>query len=128
MSRSLNLRSTPTIPFILPIQSDLVTNAIVTFRQKGENLLDKKLNETGVSIVDDNLIVRLTETETSLFSENYNLFIQVKLQIGESVFVSRPIVLDVYNTYNTELFDDSSELTSNLSFGTIKLNFNEDVK
>lgn len=121
---SFNIGSTTTFPFILPVDSKYLTKCVITFRQGGENILNKQLNDYGVKTHDKNLIVKMSEEESLLFSKDYTVFVQVKLKIGNNILVSEPVVFDVDNTFYLEQLSEDSPVNAEIICGTIPLIFN----
>ena len=56
--------TTPTLKFDTPYAAALIDNGYITFKQRGQIVIDKPLDDANVTISDNSIIVELTQAET----------------------------------------------------------------
>lgn len=93
--------TTPTHIFKLPTLVETLKDALITYAQNGQIVVEKKLEDC---IIDQNKItVKLTQEETNKFSEG-NVKIQMRvLTTGGSAFASQIFTLCCHNVLDDEV-------------------------
>lgn len=93
--------TTPTFTFTLSIDTANITSLLLTFRQKGRNILN--LTEDDVTMTGNNVDVSLTQEQTKLFSVG-KAFAQFRVKLtDDTVESSNPVGITISETYNTEI-------------------------
>ncbi len=78
-----------------------VTEALITYSQNGNTILEKTLTDLTPNIDNNVFRLALTEDETRLFAPGKAL-IQVRVKIGDGALCSQMIWLTVKPTLNSE--------------------------
>ncbi len=102
MPKIITRGTTPTITFPLPVAPTLIRAAAVTFRQEGENRLEKTLAEGGLILTENRLLIPLTQPDTLQLQAGVRCAVQVKLKTGDTVIASAPAELFVQPIFSEE--------------------------
>lgn len=95
--------TTPTHYFGIPISKERVKNIRVTYRQDNRNILDMGIDR--FEIVGNKAKVTLSQQETFAFTAGIKAKVKIRVLSTEGVLFSnrRPIMINVYESYNNEV-------------------------
>ena len=94
--------TTPTFHYTFKFATDFIKDLRWSFRQEGETLVDKKLEDVIMS--DNKVSVKLTQEETLKFMAGVDLEIKMRILTTEGDVIStKPTVEKVEETYNEEI-------------------------
>lgn len=62
--------TTPTLTFTTPYAANLISDGYITFDQRGQTVVEKRLTDAGVTIADNSIAVVFTQEETLAFNAN----------------------------------------------------------
>lgn len=79
--------TTPRHTFIFPFDPADCSEIIVTYQQKGVDVLEKTLNDMEIDSTENTISYRLSQEETLGFSEGF-VRLQVKAKVGNNVMAS----------------------------------------
>lgn len=92
--------TTPTHTFKLPFEANTIDKLILTYKQNGRIVLEK--NKEDVTLIDNKIVVVLTQEETKLF-EPQKAFVQLRVKADDAVMASKAIVFYVSDVLNDEV-------------------------
>lgn len=85
--------TTPSFTFDLSVHLDSVEELNVTFTQLNTVVLEKNKNDI-IVLDSDSIKVKLTEQETKLFSDKYDVKCQFRIKyIGGAIVTSEPLII-----------------------------------
>ena len=94
--------TTPIHIFDLPVDKDQIKNLRVTYIQRKEKIVEKRLAD--VELTDKKVEVRLSQRETFKFDAAFHAYVQIRiLTTDNQVFTSEPETIDVKETFNEEI-------------------------
>lgn len=71
--------TTPTLSFTTPYAAEMVQSGYITFKQRGDVVLEKELSDPAVTVLDNKIKLDLTQAETLLFSAACPCKVQARL-------------------------------------------------
>ena len=95
--------TTPIHTFTFPdnVKVEEVTEALVSYSQNGQKILEKTLNDLTADTTNNTFSLALTENETKLFAPGKAL-IQVRVKVSGGALASQMIWLNVKPVLNSE--------------------------
>lgn len=98
--------TTPTHTFTLPFNYDgVVDKLLLSYAQSGNIVLEKTEKQVKVKN-EKEIVVRLTQEETNLFSEDAPVKIQMRiLTIGGDAMASDPFLIQIEEVLNDEVLE-----------------------
>ena len=85
--------TTPTLRFALPFDTNLVQKAYITFYQQDRKQIEKQLSDC--QIVNNQLVVTLTQEETLRFVTNVPLLMQARVVLSDGRVLASKVVRTV---------------------------------
>lgn len=94
--------TTPTHVFNLPFEADTIDKFILTYKQAGNVIVEKTEEDDGWTSSGKQLMVKLTQEETSLFADR-KATVQLRVKIDDTVMASNIIEIYVTDVLNEEV-------------------------
>ncbi len=96
--------TTPTHTFTFPetVGVGSVTSILISYSQRGRNILEKTLDDVIIDTENNAFNVKLTQTETDLFAPGKAL-VQVRVKTNDAALASQMIWLTIKPVLNSEV-------------------------
>lgn len=99
--------TTPTHTFTLPIDTSTCKEILVTYKQN-KTKLDKHYQDStlpsGMTLDGANVIIKLTQAETLMFSHDHSVYAQVRvLTVDDSAYASQRFKISINDVLNEDI-------------------------
>lgn len=84
--------TTPTLEFMLPVETSILNEAYVTLQQNGETVIEKNIGEC--TLDGNRLTVALSQNETLELEEGVMVEIQVRATTNSGLALASPVIQD----------------------------------